>query len=76
VRPEVLILGPVAVRCGGQLRPPSSGPARSVLGVPAEAVPAAVPEAGLPDVVRGEHVGQSTPTVAVHRPQPGLASPR
>src|SRR5262245_22575854 len=67
MRPEVLVLGAVGVRCEGRLHQPSSGLARAVLALLAEAGDAGVPEGRLVEVVWGESACGSAVTVAVHR---------
>jgi DNA-binding SARP family transcriptional activator len=67
MRPEVLVLGAVGVRCEGRLHQPSSGLARAVLALLAEAGDAGVSEGRLVDTVWGESACGSVHTVAVHR---------
>jgi len=67
VKPEVVVLGSVGVRCGRQSHRPSSGLSRALLALLAEAGPHGVAEVRLEEVVWGVRVSPSTVTVAVHR---------
>ncbi|WIV59223.1 AfsR/SARP family transcriptional regulator [Amycolatopsis nalaikhensis] len=67
MKPEVLVLGTVGVRCGGHVHHPSSGLSRALLALLAEAGSAGVTAERLGDTVWGELVSASALTVAMHR---------
>lgn len=67
VKPEVVVLGSVGVRCGRELHRPSSGLSRALLALLAEAGQHGVAEDRLQEVVWGVRVSASTVTVAIHR---------
>ncbi|SRR6184192_2568008 len=67
MKPEVLILGTVGVRRGEQVHHPSSGPARTLLALPAEAGSKGVTAERIEDTMWGELVSTSALKVAMHR---------